>query len=101
MDRFLKRWSVRSLLLVGLVLAVPLGHASAQTAPAGVSVLAQEEPMDEDQGPSNEAVGPEDMGDTSGADLSPLEATGPDQKDPNGVSVPVSSTPEGGGNEGP
>jgi hypothetical protein len=99
MDRFLKRWTLRSVLLIALVLVVPLGQASAQTAPAGVSILAQEEPV-EDLGPSNEAL-PPDLGEQGedSRDRIRTEATGADTLDEHGLSPDINETPIGG-NEG-
>ena len=101
MQRFLKLWSLRSLLLIALVLVVPLGHASAQSAPSGVTVqasapVAQEEP-EADLGPSNEAAGPEDeaMAEPE-EDVSPSDATGPGTLDPNAPSPSITEMPEGG-----
>ena len=110
MDRLLQVWGLRSLLLIALVLAVPVGQASAQGAAAGPMVqsfapLAQEEsdesaepaPAEEppaDLGPSNEAVAP-DFSEPAPADVSPSVATGPNLLDPNGTSPSTTDLPQG------
>jgi hypothetical protein len=90
MDRFLRTWSLRSLLVIALMFATPLGRAFAQEE----EPPAAEEPP-ADLGPSNEAVAP-DFDPPRPIDVSPSEATGLGTLDPNGVSPSTTDLPEGG-----
>jgi hypothetical protein len=98
MDRFLRVWGLRSVVLIAFVLAVPVSHVSAQGA-AGVAVqaaapAAQQEPADPDLGPSNEALSPEEEARAAPADVSPSEVTGVSTSDPNAPSPLTLDQPE-------
>ena len=91
------RWVV----VLAVVLAIPIGHASAQGPPDGVLVqaaapVAQEEPADPDLGPSNEAISPAEEAMPGPEDVSPSAATGVNTLDPNAPSPSTTDLPQGG-----
>ena len=91
MHRFLRTWSLRSLVVIALVFATPVGRAFAQEEE---EPPAAEEPAI-DLGPSNEAVAP-NFDEPRPLDISPSESTGLGQLDPNATSPSTTDLPQGG-----